>query len=1436
MQINWDSFKVYNQDARGIRFKFEDLCRQLFANENISGNKQFRYLHTNPNNPGLETEPIYDEKNKLWVGFQAKYFDDDSDYGQIKRSAENVVKYYTGKVDLVFLFCNKSIKSTAKGFKDTVNLLKKSNIDLQLITNDAILDLVRKKYPYLGLYYFGNHSLNQEWFKLHSSHMFKELGERYNCYFNVDTESSMELSLFVHDQHAVEYVNKKKERLLEEIEKLYYNHEKNQDYLNALRETIKTQPDINAETLYDSIAWFEKIVNAVNSYLHRYTQKLKELENSSDETYKFSIDSTQSKESRDNFKKDYEEIRRKIRNIEILLKLPSLIRITEREQQLLCNSIMGLSGRAGTGKSQLLAYETNELLKENRPALLLLAGNYFSDLPIQEQVMSNLMLDYNFEDLIDILETIGEKNNCIVPVFIDALNETWHNKLWTSNLPLIIEKINQAPMVKLVFSYRPEYEQLLFTDYIREELNNGDIVTINHRGFEINSGFAVREFLNHYNIPFSLLECFNPKMTNPLFLTLYCKTYNGEEFSFPMLYELLIKKINKNMFDILKLYSEGFSGGEDILGPLINQITAEMINNSQRLITRADFNKLNYWSEYKVAPAQVGSLLIHEGLLHNYIVDGVEYYYFAYDQMNDYYCAKAILNTYKTKTNIREYLIKNVLEIENGNICNFGNIDLFVNACALYAERFNEECIDIIDGLKENYDKEQVFARYLDSFQWRNSKTISTEVFESLLNRYPCSPDDLWPMLIGNSIKIHHPLNADFLHKFLLRYELNKRDYLWTIYINKLTLNESDRIVQLVQMYNRGEMLEIKSEKQLELLLTLFGWLLTSSNRWLRDYTSKAMIEILKNHFQLCQVVLEKFRDVNDPYVIQRLYGIVFGACCKRIDGALLGLAEYVYENIFNQENVYPDILLRDYARLIIERFFSENPDYVGIIEKEKIVPPYKSDPIPEIEDQHYEKLDYEHIAMLKLVHSMRFEGMGMYGDFGRYVFQSALRSFDVDDKKMFNYAMYYILNNLGFSEKYFGENDQQYEVYDRHITAKIERIGKKYQWISMYNMLARISDNYKMIDRWSYPEKQAVMFEGAWNPNVRDFDPTLNQNFMHCSKAPIFKQLEEHKAKGIAENKMTDYSSEKKITSWLENKGIFFKELKNTLILKDENNQHWICLTKYCDTGRKNLNIEKFLVWSWLYAYFMTAEQAKEFSECAKKGLCIINHSITSRHETYSVFNREYPWAPSCYEFEKDAWVDVQVKTGETITEKVQVPVFPKLKALFREYDGILDENKNVGNGFKIPKTQYKEENRARELEKEIGKILHATTYLLWEEEYDATKETTISQCFPCGKLIKDMELRQLEADGFFYDNKGKLVAFDTNNTQKIKSVVIRKDVLDEFLTKTGMKLVWLVDAEKEFHASNYSRALWSDWEAVFVYEGNSISGEIHRLPQTTY
>jgi len=1441
MQVNWESFETYNHDARGIQFKFEDLCRQLFINENITGNRHHRYPHANPNNPGLETEPVFDEERQLWIGFQAKYFDNKVDYDQIFHSAMETIEHYTGQdgiVNLVYIFSNKQISTTAKKFVEMRDLMLSHNIEIQLVTDTAILDRIRDKYPNLALYYFGNHTITPEWFAAHTQNMFDALGKRYDKDFYVPTKPMDELSIFVHDKEAANYFNAKKTDLLSRIDEFRGRNDETNNYLETLRSSVTSLPDVDDTTVYLATDWADTVKRAVNDYIAKFTEECRRLEEESGKLYSIVEDSSRMKTEQTEALKKYRALGTQISKIETLIELPESLIITEREKQLLCSKVLAISGRAGMGKSQMLAVKTRSLLDNCRNALLLVAGNYYTDDPICDQIMRNLRLDFSFFELIDILEVIGERDNHIVPVFIDAINETWNKSLWKNELSCIIAKIKETTMVKLVVTYRPEYEQSILSETVRENITKGDISLIRHNGLADNDFSGIKKFLDKYHIHFSPLEYFSYEMYNPLFLTLYCKTYNGDEVSLPALYDRLIEHANKKIYKSLEqtLSKSGYSEGDSFLKPLIYQIAGLIVETEKRYIEKSALLKLSYWTEYGLTPAVIINHLAKEDILCENISDGKEIYYFVYDQMNDYYCAKAILEKFNSEDDVRKYLSEVVLKIGDADYYRLNNADLFVNACALYAEKYKRECIDLIDEL-EDYEKEQFFSRYIDSFQWRDAKYLPVENFIELLNKYNCQPEDLWKMLIGNSVKVSSPFNADYLHHLLSSYELNRRDYLWTTHINRLTYDENERVIQLIEMYNRGESLDTTSEKQVELLLTLFGWLLTSSNRRLRDYTSKAMIEILKIHFHLCRSILAKFRDVNDPYVIQRLYGVVFGACCKTASNShedYRSLAEYVYNAVFNQEKVYPDILLRDYARLIIERFLYENPKYCGVIERQRIVPPYNSEPIPEIEDQHYLEQEYRG-AMYRLISSMRFDGMGMYGDFGRYVFQGHLRSFEVDEKNIFNYAIYFIINELGFRGDLFDYHDSHCRGYDRTEVIKTERIGKKYQWIAMYNILARISDHNKMIDRWDDSPDGEKGFEGAWDPCVRDFDPTLNLSKAVCSDAPKFDFLDTCMTKWVTENKSSDVSTVEAANAWLETKGVFFKELKDTLLLTDENGTKWVSLTKYCDTGSKNLNREKLLVWSWLYAYFASPDQADALSQCAEDGLSVITSETASHHESHDVFNMEYPWSPSCRELTNNAFVDVKINTGE-YSDEVQITQVPYIESVSEILKRYCAESSEIGEVYYIDDQIGFDDEPPFEITKDVGMILHATTDLVWGKGYDATMENAATLSVPCAQLIEGMNLHQNGCNGFYYDAEEQLAAFDAELTQNVNSVLVRKDVLDSFIEKTGMKLVWLVQAEKEIHASDYSIEQWSEWETVFIYEGERIDGDIHRMNQSKY
>ena len=125
----------------------------------------------------------------------------------------------------------------------------------------------------------------------------------------------------------------------------------------------------------------------------------------------------------------------------------------------------------------------------------------------------------------------------------------------------------------------------------------------------------------------------------------------------------------------------------------------------------------------------------------------------------------------------------------------------------------------------------------------------------------------------------------------------------------------------------------------------------------------------------------------------------------------------------------------------------------------------------------------------------------------------------------------------------------------------------------------------------------------------------------------------------------------------------------------------------------------------------------------------------------------------------------------------------------------------------------------------------MHATSDLIWEEEYDASKDETISWSVPCAELIEILGLSQKEYDGFYYDKSNKLGAFDTSLVQNTGGVVIRKDLLDEFLLKTHMELIWIVKGEKEIHGSDLGISRWSEWEAMYEYDSGKITGSIERI-----
>ena len=1401
-KVTWAQFESCNANKQEA---FEQLCRWLFNEFFFSGKE---LLHSNPNNPGIEVIPVLHGASNKRISFQAKYFGT-IDYEQIKESARKAVKYYSGKLDLIYLYCNKDVTVTSQGYLSAINILKPAGIELVPITNQAILEQVMKN-EIICWHFFDEVILSNRWFSNRLDISLSSLGPRYNDAFNVPTQTEELFDYFLCSCDAVDRINRNKNELLANLIKNRYKYLCCKTEFHEIVNAIESLADISTETISDCLTWTDTLscnCSSAFSAISVISQKKK------DEL---------AKTDRDKYREKHITLTEDLAAIDYLLRIPQIVAPENYAQDLMQSQTLILKGDAGSGKSQLLAVAAEKLVQAKRGIILLLGTNYINDHILSVQTSEILGANLSLDAILYKLEAIAIQNNTYSYFFIDAINESTYKNVWKTGFHALLAKLSHFSHIKFVVSVRTGYEKLVFDEATRDAISGGSLACLVHMGFREETIDATLTFLNHYGIPFLPSYFLQAEMTNPLFLTLFCKTYTGENFDMFSLFKKLIDNA-----DLEAQTAAGIQDPMPLLEALIDEMAEFRLKTNTLTISQTNLFDFEFWNRYGLANKKISYVAALEkaGLLIGTVYGDDETYYLGYNLLEDFVCARTIIKRYTKSDKLIHYLINDLLKVENGSIKNHYNVDICIIACGLFAGKYHKECFgDIAQKVTNEFDNDDISRRYLESFIWRPASSVDAEAFLSFFKKRPVDKDVVFQMLIENSAKEHHPLNSLFLHELLASKKLAERDALWTDFINHLAA-EDQRVFQLTTYFDKGNLLDGLSRSNTELLLILLIWLLTASNRFLRDKASKAAIELLKREFALCKSLLQRFDGINDPYISQRLYGIVFGACVKRNQEnkeAFRDLALYVYSSIFDQEYVYPDILLRDYARLIIERWRYEYPADSDFIVQERITPPYKSIPIPLVEPQEYYHQENGNSGFDSIDFSMRIDQPGcpgMYGDFGRYTFQSALSNFeDVDVLNLYHYAMQFIRDELGYDEQ-LGDQDaiSRYYRYNRHDTKKVERIGKKYQWIAFYNILARISDHHR-VKEWGEPSQ---IYEGPWDPYVRDFDPTLNRNFLSSPDVPSFS----------VENKGLDYLPQDQpqkaedILHWTQAKPVYFTSIPEKLLVKDINGNEWVVLHLYDDNDSKPLELDDYSfgiakgtqkVWLIAKAYFVKPCHVDAVIEHVKSKR-FTSDSFPDESDIYQLFNREYSWSPGYKSIFKHDWVRYEIETGKyrVETETIEMPDLDQMS---------ID---SVGN-VTWPIVERSIERKIPEDVIDVD-LMPAASRVLWEEEYDASQEETTAFYIPCGNIIDALQLGQKANDGYYHSKDGTLVCFDSDLCGIGKGLLIRADYLNKYLEDQDVRLMWTCIGEKQYFLGNHNQQ-WSNWKGYFSYQHNNIRGEFER------
>ncbi len=232
-----------------------------------------------------------------------------------------------------------------------------------------------------------------------------------------------------------------------------------------------------------------------------------------------------------------------------------------------------------------------------------------------------------------------------------------------------------------------------------------------------------------------------------------------------------------------------------------------------------------------------------------------------------------------------------------------------------------------------------------------------------------------------------------------------------------------------------------------------------------------------------------KFADVDDPYVIERLFSAAYGAACLDPNSSRLeAYARIAYDRVFTG-HVRPILLLRDHARGMIQ-LAERHCCLPSNIDPNKAKPPYGSE--PPVFDATREDID--RLAEANGGSSISFSCLG--NDFGRYTIVSAVSKFREEDAGnpapvSVEFACLWVARRaykFGWTKNLFPHDvSASYAGRERPIS---ERIGKKYQWLALDELLCRLADNKRMTEygteeQWTYDYPHDIGF-------VRDIDPTV--------------------------------------------------------------------------------------------------------------------------------------------------------------------------------------------------------------------------------------------------------------------------------------------------------------------------------------------------------
>ena len=837
--------------------------------------------------------------------------------------------------------------------------------------------------------------------------------------------------------------------------------------------------------------------------------------------------------------------RRIIKPMTVLLDL-----LTSKRSNLIMGKPYLLMGDAGTGKTHLLLESSGQALQERRPAVVLFGEQFGTD-DLWSQLARGLGLspDLPQNELLGILDACGAQSGKRFLLIIDALNETRSPSFWSSNLIPLVTALRDYSHVSLAVSVRSTYIEKIDPDERREEF----FITKNHPGFAGMEIEATGLYFNHYELELPRHPLLTPEFTNPLFLQLYCEAFKDcpeEQRFYETRVALFNRLIDRRVRMVAKQLAEAGSSTEtsllidDARGVIIT-ILDTMGEQGHDLIPLQTVRESIILSGIHEDRAEkLLTRLEAEGVFSTIETKFLDSYQlglrFTFQELGDYLILDRRLKCRNSEQDIKEDTLFATWLLNS-------SWGIHEAAAVVLPERYSIELRDYLEPVARRTIGDQ------NNLDWQcdlfDRRTLRTLAFRSPTSINTCTFDAVNRTLLHGETRIEdfynqictvapipdHPFNALQLHSYLSRMSMADRDATFGIAVYG-ALDEVGPYWRLAAWARNGPF-DNYDEHIIELASIPLIWLLSSPNRFMRDWLTKILVRLFSEHIEALSHIVKLFATVNDDYIRERLLAVVYGVLMRSQDSIEHNrdcLKRLVIETCIGYlEEPIANALALDHLEGIVE--YGLYYEIVGLDEIPNYKVPYGL-PLPDYPwTMEYIDKNYDYREDNGSPYGSFYVSLFNMGDFGRYRVDRCFQKFTnirrtkpaPTERRCLSDQISYPTERarrwIFMKSIKYGWTPERFRQFERDLrygsaslhTQKAERFGKKYQWIAYYELLARVRDHFHPYPSWSSDDSR-TNFEGLWQSGDRDIDPSVPpiyefRELVEDSKAkkPVFSQPE---------------------------------------------------------------------------------------------------------------------------------------------------------------------------------------------------------------------------------------------------------------------------------------------------------------------------------------